>query len=180
MQPENDELLVEKLRAGNEQAFTLIYDRYYTRLHLEANYRLRNSEEAADVVHDVFANIWKKKTELPDALSLKAYLSNSVRNKCIDKIRKHAQFQHYAGQQKDVEEAVTPTDPAATREIATKIHNAIGELPPAQRNVFELAYSGLSHKEIKGQTGKSIQTIKNLLGTAKKTLRDKLLIIHHT
>ena len=177
MQPKSDELLVTELKAGSEWAFTEIYNRYYIRLHLEANYKLRDKDEAADVVHDVFANIWKKKNELPHDFCLKAYLSNCVRNKCIDKIRKEVQFEHYASQQ-EIKEPVSQTDPATTREIATDIKNAIALLPTAQRKVFELASSGLSHKEIMAETGKSIQTIKNLLGTAKKTLREKLTVLH--
>lgn len=178
MQPKSDELLVTELKAGCEWAFTEIYHRYYVRLHLEANYKLRDKDEAADVVQDVFANIWKKKDELPSDLCLKAYLTNCIRNKCIDKIRKNVQFQLYAGEQKEIKEPVTQKDPAAAKELATDIWNAVALLPSAQRKVFELASSGLSHKEIMAETGKSIQTIKNLLGTAKKTLREKLTILH--
>ncbi|GAA0552424.1 RNA polymerase sigma factor [Chitinophaga japonensis] len=177
MQPTSDELLVSELKAGSQWAFSEIYNRYYTRLHLEANYKLRDKEAAADAVHDVFATIWRKKGELPEQLSLKGYLSFCIRNKCIDIIRRELQFQHYASQH-EAKEPVVQADPAVAKERSIELRNAIDNLPTAQRAVVQLVHSGFSHKEIMALTGKSIQTIKNLLGTAKKTLREKL-VPHH-
>lgn len=178
MQPKSDELLTAGLKANKEEAFTEMYNRYYTRLHLEANYRLRNKAEAADVVHDVFAAIWKKRAQLPDQISLKGYLLCAVKNKCIDMQRKSIHFQYYTAQI-DIKEAVYEKNPAILKEIATDIRLAIHSLPLAQREVVELVNSGFSHKEITLATGRSLQTIKNLLTTAKKTLRAKLNIIQH-
>jgi RNA polymerase sigma-70 factor (ECF subfamily) len=178
MHPKSDELLAAELKKGSELAFTEIYNRYYVRLHIEANYRLQNKEEAADVVQDVFTAIWKNKAILPSPISLKSYLSSCVKNKCIDKVRKNAHFQQYTQQFAEIKELAVQHDPAQDKEITVKIHHAIAGLPKAQRKVFELFYWGLSHKEIVAQTGTSLQTIKNLLGTARKSLRKRLIIIN--
>jgi RNA polymerase sigma-70 factor (family 1) len=180
MQPKSEELLVIELKAGFEEAFTEIYNRYYVRLHMEANFKLQDKEEAADIVHDVFTTIWNNRHHLPENLSLKAYLCCCVKNKCIDKLRQSTRFQQYANHRIEIKELVTKTDPVINKELATEIHKAIRSLPSAQRKVIELSVVGFSHKEIMTETGKSIQTIKNLLGTAKKTLRQRLLIVQHT
>src|SRR5687767_12116847 len=98
MHQDNDDLLVIKIRAGDELVFTEIYHRYRKHLLLDAYYRLRDLQEAEDIMHDVFASLWKRRKELNENINLKHYLFGALRNKCIDRIRKVTYHQHYAGQ----------------------------------------------------------------------------------
>lgn len=178
----NDEWLLMELRAGNEQAFNEIYRRYHKQLHLDAYYRLRDLQEAEDVMHDVFASLWKRRKELSEDISLKHYLFRALRNKCVDRIRKLSSLQNYMGQLANQGEPHTHHSYTAieNKELASQIRAAINAIPFAQRRAFEMLYiEAKSHKEIVAETGTSLQTVKNNISTALKALRKKLQNAHN-
>ncbi|MDQ0107491.1 DNA-directed RNA polymerase specialized sigma24 family protein [Chitinophaga terrae (ex Kim and Jung 2007)] len=84
MQSPNDALLLKELKAGSEEAFVAIFNRYCTRLQLEAHYILRDAKQANDVTNDVFTDFWSQRSKLPNQLSLKHYLLSAIRNRCMD------------------------------------------------------------------------------------------------
>ncbi|CAL1519756.1 sigma-70 family RNA polymerase sigma factor [Chitinophaga sp. MM2321] len=175
MQPSTDHLLITTLKNGSEFAFTEIYNRFYPRLHMEANYLLHDKDEAADLVQEVFVNMWIRRDELPENIFLKSYLSTCLRNKCLDRMRRINRHQKkvkvYAG---NIEE-YTQHVPIEHKELFQQILTAINELPLAQRQVFEMAYlEDRSHREIMEAKGTSLQTIKNQISTTLKVLRKKL------
>jgi RNA polymerase sigma-70 factor (ECF subfamily) len=179
MQQYNDDWLLAELRSGSELAFSEVYRRYYTPLRLEAFYRLRDDVEADDVVQDVFTSLWTRKEKLPE-ISFKNYLFQAVRNRCIDKIRKNASHQHYTDQLRDLPEPSTQHISIEHKELSRQLHSVISAIPTAQRRVFELSYlEDKSNRQISEELGTSIQTVKNNLTTALKTLRNKLIKLHN-
>lgn len=52
-----DELLVDRLRAGDRWAFDLLYDRYFLRVYHFLEKRLRNRADAEETTQDVFVNV---------------------------------------------------------------------------------------------------------------------------
>jgi len=180
MAPERYDPMVEALRAGSPDAFTKVYNLYYQKFHVIANYRLGDKVAAHDVVHDVFTALWEIKERLSDNLSLEAYLLTSVNNRCIDVIRKNILLEEFIDRQSKVAKLLTQGDPAILKDIAEQVLKAIDELPPAERRAFKMFYDGLSIKEISDITGSSLQTIKNHLCAARKKLRLKLLFLRNT
>jgi RNA polymerase sigma-70 factor (ECF subfamily) len=179
MQQTQDDWLLAELKAGSELAFCEIYRQYYAALRLEAYYKLRNDLEAEDVVQDVFTSIWARKEKLPD-ISFKNYLFQAVRNRCIDKIRKHNSHQHYTEQVKDLPEPSTHHISIEHKELSRQLKAAIAGIPAAQRRAFEMSYlEDKSNREISEELGSSLQTVKNNLSTALKTLRNKLINLHN-
>ncbi|RYG34699.1 MAG: hypothetical protein EOO01_32040 [Chitinophagaceae bacterium] len=47
---------------------------------------LQDSDEAQDVVHELFASLWSKRESLDINTSLNAYLYSSIRNRILDHI----------------------------------------------------------------------------------------------
>ncbi|NSL90756.1 RNA polymerase sigma-70 factor [Chitinophaga solisilvae] len=175
MQSLPDDLLVNDLKSGSEWAFTQIYNRYYARLHMEANYVLKDKDEAADVIHDVLVTIWKKRDSLPENMFLKSYLSACVKNKCMDKIRKKMIKEKNEKRYAELKELSIQFNPLENKELSLQIANVINALPLAQRNVFELSYlQDKSQREIMDEKGISLQTVKNQISTTLKILRKKL------
>jgi len=179
MQQHTDDGLLAALKAGSEQAFSEIYSRYYTPLRLEAFYRLRDDAEAEDVVHDVFTSLWTRKEALPD-VTFDKYLYQAVRNKCIDRIRKLTTIQHYTEQLKEDPEPSTRHIPIENDELSSQLQTAIAGLPTTQRTTFGLSFiEDKTNRQISEELGTSIQTVKNNLSTAVKTLRKKLINLHN-
>lgn len=181
MQTSDDIVLLSELKRGNQSAFTELYKQHYKRLFLEAKLLLAHRKDLIDdVVQDVFTSIWSKREQLPDEVCLRVYLNGCVRNRCIDLLRRmHRVVTEDVSRYADVEDPACIKVPLEQKEIGNDIKHAIADLPDAQRKVVQLfVVDGMRQQEIMEQTGKSIQNIKNLLLTAKKTLRQKLLPHH--
>jgi RNA polymerase sigma factor (sigma-70 family) len=60
----NDEELTLLLQAGNESAFTKIYNTYWKKLYYIAYRLLKDTDAAEEIVQEVFLTLWKKKETL--------------------------------------------------------------------------------------------------------------------
>lgn len=74
----DDEQLTSLLRAGNELAFTEIYNRYWNKLYYIAHKLLKDTDAAEEIVQEVFFMLWKKRETLT-INSLPAYLASMAR-----------------------------------------------------------------------------------------------------
>lgn len=74
----SDEQLTKQLQAGDETAFTEIYNRYWERLFFMAYKRLSSAEDAKEVIQNIFFNLWQKKEKL-QIQSLPLYLAGMTR-----------------------------------------------------------------------------------------------------
>lgn len=75
MLPFDDEKnLLHKLHNGDRLAFEIIYHRYKGLLYVHASKHLKNQEEAKDIIHDIFFNLWQNRAALRIQENLTAYL----------------------------------------------------------------------------------------------------------
>jgi DNA-directed RNA polymerase specialized sigma24 family protein len=72
-----DELL-SRLREGDKEAFSEIYNRYWEKLLAVAFFHTREKQAAEDIVHDVMLSLWTRKSEL-HIQALNAYLAKAVK-----------------------------------------------------------------------------------------------------
>ena len=79
--------LVSLLLQQNDQAFSYLYDNYSPALFGVINQIVIDKETAADVLQDVFVNIWKKIRLMMTKGRLFTWMLNIARNAAIDKIR---------------------------------------------------------------------------------------------
>lgn len=73
------------------ERFTDIFSRLQSRLRFVARRIVGNDEEAADAVQDVFCTLWKRREEVADNGSLEGMMSVSVRNRCLNEVRRRVQ-----------------------------------------------------------------------------------------
>ncbi len=172
-----DSELLSLLRGGNRDAFTEIYDRYNGVLYLFAYNRLRDREEAKDIIHELFLSVWTKHKDLHLTINLSAYLYTAVKNRIINNITRQKvaaryidSFQYY------MDSVVNNTDHLVRHnDLVRFIEKEIAELPPKTRLVFELSRkTNLTRKEIAGELEISEETVKSHMHVALKALRLKL------
>lgn len=80
--------LVELLKAGDPSAFEQLFLSYYSAL---VQFALRYAQDRAaaqDIVQDVFARIWERRTEIMISTSVQSYLYSAVRNQAITQLRR--------------------------------------------------------------------------------------------
>lgn len=173
----NDTELTGLLQQQDRGAFEEIYRRYWHPLYLHAYRLLDDEDEAQDIIQELFIAFWNKPIANTIHTSLKSYLYTTVRNRVLNHIRKNRishGFIQLLGQQMTEKDFKTVED-LDLRELTTLIDNAIDELPPRMKQVFELSRKAfLTHKEIAERLGTSEETVKKQVTNSLKILRVKL------
>jgi RNA polymerase sigma-70 factor, ECF subfamily len=165
--------LVARIRAGDQQAMSELYDRYAKVVYAVALRVLQDAAGAEDVLQDVFLQLWRN----PDAFdasrgSLAAWLAVISRHRSIDRLRKRRP-------ETDIEDCVIASGPDLRDEtertlVIEKVRAVLAEMNPDQRKVLELAFfQGLTHTEIAAKTGEPLGTVKTRIRSGLQLLRAK-------
>lgn len=185
----SDVFLLIDLKAGSENAFEQIYDRYWNRLYRLAAGKIKESENAKEIVQDIFLDLWLRRETLEIDV-LEHYLLSTIKFKIIDFYRKdivrknHAEFvfTHMSKADWDTEEELAYND------LNQLIIHCIDQLPPRTKAVIEL--SRIQHRsitEIAQILNVTTRTVDNHLSQGLKALRLQLkeydlyicLILYH-
>lgn len=165
------------VRSADDRAFKEIYDRYNKLLYLFAYNKLRNKEEAKDVVQDVFAWLLNNRTRFAINSSVSSFLYKSVLNKIFDIFRHQSVIRKYIVQGDHyIDIDSTETDYLIReKDIAQMIRQEIDAMPQKMKEVYLLRFEQyLSAKEIAEQLNISENTVNTHLKRAAKKLRDNL------
>ncbi|MDB5151838.1 MAG: polymerase sigma-70 factor [Mucilaginibacter sp.] len=184
-----DQELVILLNKGDQMAYAQIYDRYKFILHAHAVNKLRDREEARDIIQEVFTYLWSKREMIQLCGNLSGYLYGAVRHAILNKIaRKQVQEKYFDSLKVFSEQESVVTDHRIREnQFREYIEKEIGLLPPKMRAVFELSRKEhLSHKEIAWKLEISEQTVSKQITNALRILKVKLgvliclfLMMHH-
>jgi len=184
-----DHELVILLNKGDHRAFAQIYDRYKFILHAHAVNKLRDREEARDIIQEVFTYVWSKHDEIQLSGNLSGYLYGAVRHAILNKItRKQVQEKYFDSLKVFSEQYNGMTDHLIREnQLREHIEKEIGMLPSKMREVFELSRKQhLSHKEIAWKLEIAEQTVSKQITNALRILKLKvgvlvylILMMHH-
>ena len=178
--PLSDHELVVLLKAGDEIAYTEIYNRYKGILYQHAYKRLHNQQEVDDIIQDLFTTLWTKREALVLKTNLAGYLYTAVRNRILDYIS-HQQIEsaYIISLEKFIEKGVAITDHRVRMNMLQElIEKEIAGLPDKMREIFELSRkSQLSHREIAQKLDLSEKTVKNQVNNALKILRVRIGVL---
>ena len=76
--------LISLVKENDEAAFKEIYERYSALLYVFAFKKLKNEDEAKDIVQEIFIALWDKRTDLNFHTSLSSYLFRAIRNRALN------------------------------------------------------------------------------------------------
>jgi RNA polymerase sigma-70 factor, ECF subfamily len=171
---DSDQALVSAMAAGERTALAALYDRHAVPALSLAMRILGNRQDAEDLLHDVFLEVWRKAADYdPDRASVRAWLLLRVRSRAIDRLRA-LRNRTADDTDPDLTPAPAPMLPEHHAE-RDRVRQALATLTPNQRLVIELLYfEGLSCQEIAGRCGMPIGTVKSRLAAALERLRQAL------
>ncbi len=166
------------LKNGDHLAYTEIYDRYHAQMYVFAYRRLKNREEAKDIIHELFLKLWADREIIAERFVLAAYLYTSLRNRIINLIahqkvstRYIESFNKYIINLSDNNSDFL----VRHKDLHQVIEQEIANLNPRTRKVFELSRkTNLSRKEIAQELGIAEETVKSHMHSALKVLKVKL------
>ena len=170
----DDRLLLE-IKKGNKEAFSKLYDKYWQQAYSKAYIRLGNSDQAKDVVQDVFLNIWVRREH--SIGNFPAYLHVAVRNQVLKIIAKEKKKHPFLDMLQVMhEDGHQPDRNLLWKEFYKSYKSQIETLPPKRQKIFRLHFhKDLTTKKISTELGISRKTVQNQLGKAVAQLRTSLM-----
>lgn len=161
--------------------FESIYVDNFERMKRFAYHYVLNEEDAENIVQDVFEILWIKKEELQEDQNYFGYLLYSVKNKCIDFLRKKKiirstlnEFHEQNVNDKALLYSLEQFNPVfeTEKELIHILEDAISALPPQCSQIFyKSKIQGKKHQEIADEMHISINTIESQMSIAYKKLR---------
>lgn len=141
---------------------------------------LNNSDEAKDVVQDVFLKLWQKKDEFHKIENTEAFAMRMVHNRCLDIIRKQRIYTINNKMEKALEnKECGDVDKFEWSDVAGQIKTLIMQLPEQQQTVILLHdIENYEYSEIAEITGMNENALRVNLSRARKKVKDELLEIY--
>jgi RNA polymerase sigma-70 factor (ECF subfamily) len=186
-EPEEEDLL-ERMRAGAEDAFEQCVRAHCGRMLLVAGRILRNEEDARDAVQEAFAAAFKEIGRFHGLSRLGTWLHSIVVNAALGRLRsrqRHAEqsiedlLPHFGEgeHQRDPPTPwkVLPDTVLQQQEVQALVRHCIDRLPESYRTVLLLRdIEGLATEETAQALGTSLGVVKTRLHRARQALRTLL------
>ena len=165
----DDRQLLDLLQQGDEFALAEIYERYWSKLYLQAYNVVRDRQIAEDIVQEVIVQLWIRRS-VAEIGSLKAYLYTCIKYQTF-KALPAARAQTNVMQ--DHLAIVDDTDNLLmAKDFQRQLDVAVSKLPTKCRDVFNLSRKDhLSTKEVAIRLGISPKTVENQLTIALRRIR---------
>jgi RNA polymerase sigma factor (sigma-70 family) len=170
---QGDEKLIAMARGGNPGAFETIVDRYQGRLLGFCRQMLGSTEDAEDVLQEVFVNAYRAMLADEREINLRPWLYRIARNRCLNHLRKpSADAQESMDMVPEVEAAST-AEKVHNREEFRQIIADVNKLPETQRSALLLReMDALSYEEIADAMETTVPSVKSLLVRARISLAE--------
>jgi RNA polymerase sigma-70 factor (ECF subfamily) len=157
--PYNEKILLQKIAAGDETAFTSLFNHWHQQLG-DYVYRLTGSLSIAEeIVQEVFVTIWTKRELLHKVDHTGSYIYRLCRNKTLNQLRNTARerVRNAAWIRLSAQSSEQPDQEIFFR----LIEEAISKLPPQQQKAWILSrHEGLMYEEVATQMKLSRETVK--------------------
>lgn len=182
--------LIQRLQAGDRQAFDVIFSRYVNQVYRQAVKLTGNKADAEEVVQDVFLTVYQKAKTFRGKSAFSTWLYRVTLNTAISRLRRQKK-----GENVDIEEYLPRfredghhlVRPVADwsgeieqrlmdKELQKTVHEAIDQLPPVDKAILLSDLDGFSNREIGDTVGLSVQAVKARLHRARLFLRGKLAV----
>ena len=164
-------MLLILLKEDDERAFNEIYDRYWRILFTLAFSRLRNTYPAEDILHDIFASLWKNRKSA-DIRSLDHYLASSTRYMVFKVIRKNAQTHQYVQSNKSLIPQFEMENTLHNKFLLEFIAREVDGLPERCKMIFKYSREkGMTNREIALEMNITPKTVENQINKALHHLR---------
>jgi RNA polymerase sigma factor (sigma-70 family) len=175
-----DVVLIQRILAGDENAFASLIRKYEKKVHAQALRQIGDFQIAEDIVQETFVQVYQQLETLEDPKLFPKWLYVIVNRRCIAWLRKN-RLQTQSLEETDISEIETEaysryvaseyarTTAEAQRDLVKKL---LAKLKESDREVITLHYfEEMSSSEIGEFLGVSENTIKSRLQRARQRLK---------
>jgi RNA polymerase sigma-70 factor, ECF subfamily len=177
-----DPNLLARVVKGDQQAFSELYDQSSVLLYSVAVRILRDHEQAAELLQEVYLEVWRKIARYDVGRGTPiAWFIILTRSRAIDRLRARSSripvSESLEGSQaaQVADQRPGPFESQADQELRKLVDDALNTLPSAQQQAIELAYyEGLTHMEIAARLNQPLGTVKTRIKLGLSKLREIL------
>jgi RNA polymerase sigma factor (sigma-70 family) len=167
--------IVERIREGETAEFGRLVAGYRDMAFGYALTLLDQEQMAEDVVQEALLIAYTHLDRLRQPQAFGAWLRGIVRHQCSRARRGDVPTVSWEQLDEPGSDGASPADATLDAFVREQVRNAVGELPPAQREVVQLHYeTGLSQGEIATRLSLTVPTINMRLHAARMRLRRRL------
>ena len=178
-----DELIWDRFREGDSNAFEIIYERNINTL---TNYGRRLSDDdelVKDAIHDVFIDLWRRRQNLGPTNSIKFYLIKAYRRNLVKKIVTAKRFDSHDEKMGTFDGAfqlsheISIIESEIEESMLTQLNDSLNKLPERQKEALFLRFfAGLNYTEISGIMEVNQQSAYNMVFRGLEILRKRMSI----
>jgi RNA polymerase sigma-70 factor (family 1) len=167
------------VKAGNTRAFDKLFDRYWSAIYSTAYFYLKDHTMATEIVHDIFLNIWNKRSSY-EIVSFHSYLTTAARYHVykVLKSKKAARLSYIADYDTLPGLAIAGNEGEENLKVVAlenQLACSLARLPARCRQIFLFSRKlGWSNAEIARKFGISKRTVENQLSAALQVFRPLL------
>ena len=172
---ELDKKTIQLVNSGDRTAFKQVFDSYFNALCAFCNKYLNNQSETEDTVQEVFVSFWEHKKDFDHINAIKAFLYTSVRNKCLNQLKRRLVRQkHESALIYELESEQFFINHVIEEDTFNRLYSEIKSLPDSSQKIMLLSLKGLKNREIAQQLDISENTVKTQKKIAYAKLRTKI------
>lgn len=169
-----DDELIRQAKDGDENAVTLLIDRYYSLILRYCRWHCPNMETAEDLTQETFIRLFRHLGEYKGRGTFKAYLCTIANRLCIDENRKNRFFLLENFSLENQENLSVKNDALRRLEDQEEVACLLKSLSPEQREAILLRFEEeLSFAEIARVTGCSLRTAQSRVRNGLKIMRKR-------
>ena len=154
--------------------FDVFFKEHYP-LFLSFACRYLDEEAARDILQDVFAIFWERRTDFASLITIKAFFYRTIANRCLNCLRHEEVKRRYAdtiltelASEENIKENII------REETSFLIHKKLKELKPREQEIIMLSLQNKSNQEIAEILSISLATVKTHTMHAYQRLRKEL------
>ena len=173
-----DYFCVKHLIEGDEDAFDALYQKYHRKIYHAAFHMTRSAVLAQDVTQDVFLKVWENRSTLDPEKNFDAYITVICQHVIFNMFKRATCEENVKKELLLFSEATTygQDDDDTYETYTTLLYEAIAELPPKRRTVYELCkLKEKRYDEVAHSMNISRSSIQDHIVKANKFIRDYLL-----
>lgn len=167
----SETVLWKRFLAGDQRAFSELFDRYWEPFFQYGYSILQNREDTEELVQEFFIHLWNKREDLPELQSVPSYLFTALKHRLLNQLAKKKYRVTSLEWVKENESHFSATEHLEKKNTERAILSLAKSLPEKMQQAYMLhQFRGLSIAEIALTTGNSEQTIRNQINSAVKKL----------
>jgi len=175
---------VARVRAGDERAFELLYDRYRARIGVYVQALLHDHARAEDVAQEAFLSAFRRLRETDQPIHFKPWIYQIAKNACIDELRRRSRGTREVSLEVGgdawppgrllLSPALSPHRAVEEKQRIEDLRGAFRGLSESHHRILVLReLEGLSYNQIGDRLGLTRQVVESTLFRARRRLSEE-------